>query len=183
MPLWHSSLLQPRHHLQAEQRVVPRRSQSEELDGVQAAASRVFRYNLASAQPATGHPVEYQPLTAHTRRPQPQQTVAKQFRSSLHELIESVRKTRPRFVRCIKSNEKATPRLFNTTGVLRQLRYAGVIAALNMRRAGYPSRCVTATHTRTQRERERDTERQRAKGTHTPTETPCMVVCRYAAAG
>lgn len=103
----------------------------------------------------------------HTRRPQPQQTVAKQFRTSLHELIESVRKTRPRFVRCIKSNEKATPRLFNTTGVLRQLRYAGVIAALNMRRAGYPSRCVTATHTR--RQRERETERETGSEGHTHT--------------
>ena len=48
--------------------------------------------------------------------------------------------TSPRFVRCIKSNEEKKANNFDRNSVLRQLKYAGVLEALRIRRAGYPNR-------------------------------------------
>ena len=68
------------------------------------------------------------------------QTVSKRFRDQLKDLIQSMRRTTPRFVRCMKSNDFKEARFFESANVLRQLKYAGVMEALRVRRAGYPNR-------------------------------------------
>ena len=67
-------------------------------------------------------------------------TVAKRFVDSLGGLIRTMGLTTPRFVRCIKSNAGKLPDTFESPNVLRQLKYAGVIEALRIRRSGYPNR-------------------------------------------
>ncbi len=67
-------------------------------------------------------------------------TVAKKFKDQLAALMKTMRATAPRFVRCIKSNPEKAPLLFEAPNVLRQLKYAGVMEALRVRRAGFPNR-------------------------------------------
>ncbi len=67
-------------------------------------------------------------------------TVAKRFKDQLSALIRTMKATSPRFVRCIKSNTVKAPLEFEAPNVLRQLKYAGVMEALRVRRAGFPNR-------------------------------------------
>lgn len=54
----------------------------------------------------------------------------------------TLRKSSPRYIRCIKPNNKFTPTDFNSTDVLKQLRCAGMLEAIRIRKAGYSIRIV-----------------------------------------
>jgi hypothetical protein len=69
-----------------------------------------------------------------------QQTVATRFREEMDRLTSLVAPTKLQFVRCIKSNPSQLPGKMHGRAVLEQLQNAGVMAALDMRRAGFPSR-------------------------------------------
>jgi myosin heavy subunit len=69
-----------------------------------------------------------------------QSTVAGRFKHQLSNLMKTLHSTESRFVRCVKSNTLLKPQIFNSNEVLRQLKYAGVMAALEMRRSGFPTR-------------------------------------------
>jgi myosin heavy subunit len=69
-----------------------------------------------------------------------QSTVAARFKTQLLNLMSTLHSTESRFVRCIKTNTFLKPQIFNANEVLRQLKYAGVMAALEMRRSGFPTR-------------------------------------------
>lgn len=66
-------------------------------------------------------------------------TASRRFRSSLATLIQAVEATQTHFVRCINSNPDQRPASFDAPTVLRQLRYSGVLEALRVRRAGFPT--------------------------------------------
>lgn len=68
------------------------------------------------------------------------ETVAMRFRQGMDALMATITATVPRFVRCIKSNNLQRSDMFEAPVVLRQLKYAGVMAALSMRRSGFPTR-------------------------------------------
>lgn len=70
------------------------------------------------------------------------QTVATRFTASLHELTEVLARTQTRFVRCVKTNGLLKPQIFDKPSVLRQLKTSGVMSALEIRRAGYPTRLL-----------------------------------------
>jgi len=67
-------------------------------------------------------------------------TVASKFRRKLRKLLEDVAETETRYVRCIKPNAEASSTKFDAAAVCAQLRCAGVVAAVEMTRAGYPNR-------------------------------------------
>ena len=69
-----------------------------------------------------------------------QKTVASKFRRRLKKLLEDVSRTETRYVRCVKPNSEASSTLFDSSSVCAQLRCAGVVAAVEMTRAGYPNR-------------------------------------------
>jgi len=69
-------------------------------------------------------------------------TVVAQFQSSLLELMETLNKSHPFFVRCIRSNAQKEPLEFDAELVLRQLRYTGMLETVKIRQAGYPSRIL-----------------------------------------
>ena len=69
-----------------------------------------------------------------------QKTVGQQFKEQLSELIESVQKTDPHYIRCIKPNDAAKPLLMTRKRTTEQLRYGGVLEAVRVARAGYPVR-------------------------------------------
>eukprot|EP00618_Florenciella_parvula_P035127 CAMPEP_0119481752 /NCGR_PEP_ID=MMETSP1344-20130328/9936_1 /TAXON_ID=236787 /ORGANISM="Florenciella parvula, Strain CCMP2471" /LENGTH=1560 /DNA_ID=CAMNT_0007516129 /DNA_START=105 /DNA_END=4787 /DNA_ORIENTATION=+ len=69
-------------------------------------------------------------------------TVGNRFLSQLQQLVGMLRASETRFVRCIKTNETFSPSVVDKTSVLRQLVCSGVMAALEVRRAGFPSRML-----------------------------------------
>jgi myosin-5 len=69
-------------------------------------------------------------------------TVGQQFKEQLTSLIESVQKTDPHYIRCIKPNDAAKPLMMTRKRTTEQLRYGGVLEAIRVARAGYPVRMV-----------------------------------------
>ena len=69
-------------------------------------------------------------------------SLSNQFRSQLASLIVTLRKSSPRYIRCIKPNNKFTPTDFDSNDVLKQLRCAGMLEAIRIRKAGYSIRIV-----------------------------------------
>ena len=54
----------------------------------------------------------------------------------------TLRKSSPRYIRCLKPNNLFTPTDFNSKDVLKQLRCAGMLEAIRIRKAGYSIRTV-----------------------------------------
>jgi len=71
-------------------------------------------------------------------------TVSSEFRGQLNDLMEIVSETRPLFVRCIKPNNTSEGGRFERNLVLEQLRYGGVLQAVQISRAGFPVRTLHA---------------------------------------
>ncbi|KAB0792987.1 hypothetical protein PPYR_12607 [Photinus pyralis] len=67
-------------------------------------------------------------------------TVAARFGDSLHQLLESMARCQPWFVRCIKPNNDKSPMKFDMPVVIEQLRYSGMLETIHIRQAGYPVR-------------------------------------------
>ncbi|KRX06758.1 P-loop containing nucleoside triphosphate hydrolase [Pseudocohnilembus persalinus] len=67
-------------------------------------------------------------------------TVSYYFREQLKNLIEKLEKSQPYYIRCIKPNDKKLPNEFDSFNVLRQLKCAGLIEAIRIRKAGYSIR-------------------------------------------
>eukprot|EP01101_Sappina_pedata_P005843 TRINITY_DN276_c0_g1_i1.p1 TRINITY_DN276_c0_g1~~TRINITY_DN276_c0_g1_i1.p1 ORF type:complete len:826 (-),score=451.20 TRINITY_DN276_c0_g1_i1:2028-4424(-) len=69
-------------------------------------------------------------------------TVSGRFRNSLNALNEKMMSTAPYFVRCIKPNMTKLPNEFVPDFVNEQLKYAGMLETIRIRRLGYPIRYV-----------------------------------------
>ncbi|KAH8097375.1 hypothetical protein JL720_265 [Aureococcus anophagefferens] len=69
-------------------------------------------------------------------------TVANKYLGQLNALVNVLRESSSRFVRCIKTNEDKLPAKLDKPSVLRQLVCSGVMAALEVRRAGFPTRVL-----------------------------------------
>nr|GMC51843.1 myosin-2-like isoform X1 [Ipomoea batatas] len=68
------------------------------------------------------------------------QSVAKNFKCQLFQLMEQLENTTPHFIRCIKSNTKKIPGVFEKDLVLQQLQCCGILEVVRISRAGYPTR-------------------------------------------
>eukprot|EP00397_Hematodinium_sp_SG-2012_P001741 GEMP01001746.1.p1 GENE.GEMP01001746.1~~GEMP01001746.1.p1 ORF type:complete len:1288 (+),score=365.72 GEMP01001746.1:72-3866(+) len=67
-------------------------------------------------------------------------TVSLAFRQQLDTLVADLNKTYPRYIRCIKPNANKRAKDFDSCDVLRQLRCAGMLESIRIRRAGYSVR-------------------------------------------
>uniref|UniRef100_A0A0D9WJ44 Myosin motor domain-containing protein n=1 Tax=Leersia perrieri TaxID=77586 RepID=A0A0D9WJ44_9ORYZ len=67
-------------------------------------------------------------------------SIATRFKGQLHELMETLSSTEPHYIRCIKPNNLLKPATFENTNVLHQLRCSGVLEAIRISCAGYPTR-------------------------------------------
>jgi myosin V len=59
------------------------------------------------------------------------------FETDIAKLIDTIERTTPRFVRCIKSNETKRAFYFETNKVYNQLQYLGVLDSVRIRHDGY----------------------------------------------
>ncbi|GLH16633.1 Myosin-VIIa [Gryllus bimaculatus] len=69
-----------------------------------------------------------------------QQTVSTYFRYSLMDLLQKMVSGSPQFVRCIKPNDARLPSLFDSSKVVKQLRYTGVLETIRIRQHGFSHR-------------------------------------------
>jgi len=67
-------------------------------------------------------------------------SVGADFKKQLGDLIATIGKTAPHYIRCIKPNDKNRAKLFNKPRVVDQLRCGGVLEAVRVARAGFPIR-------------------------------------------
>ncbi|VAH21982.1 unnamed protein product [Triticum turgidum subsp. durum] len=67
-------------------------------------------------------------------------SIANRFKGQLHELMETLSSTEPHYIRCVKPNNLLKPATFENINVLQQLRCSGVLEAIRISCAGYPTR-------------------------------------------
>ncbi|ETL89032.1 hypothetical protein L917_11962 [Phytophthora nicotianae] len=67
-------------------------------------------------------------------------SVSAQFRHQLHELMNKISLANPRYVRCIKPNEFKRPSELNDADCARQLKYSGMMEAIQIRQRGFALR-------------------------------------------
>ncbi|XP_058786006.1 myosin-15-like isoform X5 [Vicia villosa] len=67
-------------------------------------------------------------------------SVASRFKQQLQALMETLKTTEPHYIRCVKPNSLNLPQKFENTSVLHQLRCGGVLEAVRISLAGYPTR-------------------------------------------
>ncbi|XP_021676853.2 myosin-15 isoform X1 [Hevea brasiliensis] len=67
-------------------------------------------------------------------------SVASRFKQQLQALMETLNSTEPHYIRCVKPNSFNRPQKFENTSILHQLRCGGVLEAVRISLAGYPTR-------------------------------------------
>ncbi|KAL4332548.1 hypothetical protein GQ457_07G039200 [Hibiscus cannabinus] len=67
-------------------------------------------------------------------------SVATRFKQQLQALMETLNSTEPHYIRCVKPNSLNKPQKFENLSVLHQLRCGGVLEAVRISLAGYPTR-------------------------------------------
>jgi len=67
-------------------------------------------------------------------------SLGKQFSDSLRVLRSRIDTTMPHYIRCLKPNDELAPDNFDPKNIVEQLRYCGVLEAVRVSRAGYPTR-------------------------------------------
>lgn len=80
------------------------------------------------------------PVSVSNKKHAASVTVSSQFRAQLDELMRTLRKTRPHYIKCIKPNTAKAARSFQAELVMEQLRYSGVLEVVRIRREGFPIR-------------------------------------------
>ena len=71
-------------------------------------------------------------------------TVWTKYKNQLHSLMADLKKTRSRYIRCIKPNSVKKPELLEHGLVVDQLRSAGVVAGITISRSVFPNRLDNA---------------------------------------
>ncbi|KAL8104813.1 myosin-6-like [Apium graveolens] len=67
-------------------------------------------------------------------------SIATRFKQQLQTLLEILNATEPHYVRCVKPNNLLKPGIFENHNVLNQLRCGGVMEAIRISCAGFPTR-------------------------------------------
>ncbi|KAM9734447.1 unconventional myosin-Vb [Menidia menidia] len=94
------------------------------------------------APPPKSSRINVRPLKPAPQAPnrEHRKTVGHQFRTSLALLMDTLNRTTPHYVRCIKPNDLKEPFSFDSRRAVQQLRACGVLETIRISAAGYPSR-------------------------------------------
>ncbi|KOM46098.1 hypothetical protein LR48_Vigan06g140400 [Vigna angularis] len=82
----------------------------------------------------------FPPLPENATKSKKFSSVATQFKLQLQSLLETLNATEPHYIRCVKPNHLLKPGIFGNKIVLQQLRCGGVMEAIRISCAGYPTR-------------------------------------------
>ncbi|KAM7485326.1 hypothetical protein LguiA_001335 [Lonicera macranthoides] len=82
----------------------------------------------------------FPPLPEESSKTSKFSSIASQFKQQLQSLLETLSATEPHYVRCVKPNNLLKPSIFENENVLQQLRCGGVLEAIRISCAGFPTR-------------------------------------------
>ncbi|XP_060182652.1 myosin-11-like [Lycium barbarum] len=67
-------------------------------------------------------------------------SIGSRFKLQLQQLMETLNATQPHYIRCVKPNNLLKPAVFENDNIMRQLRCGGVLEAIRISCAGFPTR-------------------------------------------
>ncbi|XP_017234986.1 myosin-11 isoform X1 [Daucus carota subsp. sativus] len=67
-------------------------------------------------------------------------SIGSRFKAQLQQLMETLNSTEPHYIRCVKPNNLLKPAIFENVNIIQQLRCGGVLEAIRISCAGYPTR-------------------------------------------
>ncbi|KAJ1409369.1 P-loop containing nucleoside triphosphate hydrolase [Sesbania bispinosa] len=67
-------------------------------------------------------------------------SIGSRFKLQLQQLMETLNSTEPHYIRCVKPNNLLKPAVFENVNIMQQLRCGGVLEAIRISCAGYPTR-------------------------------------------
>ncbi|CAG7892000.1 unnamed protein product [Brassica rapa] len=67
-------------------------------------------------------------------------SIGSRFKLQLQSLMETLNSTEPHYIRCVKPNNVLKPAIFENLNVIQQLRCGGVLEAIRISCAGYPTK-------------------------------------------
>ncbi|KAK4273572.1 hypothetical protein QN277_021949 [Acacia crassicarpa] len=82
----------------------------------------------------------FPPLPEETSKSSKFSSIASRFKLQLQSLMETLNSTEPHYIRCVKPNNLLKPAIFENANVMQQLRCGGVLEAIRISCAGYPTR-------------------------------------------
>uniref|UniRef100_A0A7N0TWA0 Myosin-17-like n=1 Tax=Kalanchoe fedtschenkoi TaxID=63787 RepID=A0A7N0TWA0_KALFE len=82
----------------------------------------------------------FPPLPEESSKSSKFSSIGLRFKQQLHTLMETLNATEPHYIRCVKPNNVLKPGIFENKNVIQQLRCGGVLEAIRISCAGYPTR-------------------------------------------
>ncbi|WOK92378.1 myosin-11-like isoform X1 [Canna indica] len=82
----------------------------------------------------------FPPLPEETAKSSKFSSIGSRFKLQLQALMDTLNSTEPHYIRCVKPNNLLKPAIFENVSVLQQLRCGGVLEAIRISCAGYPTR-------------------------------------------
>ncbi|GFQ02596.1 myosin-8 [Phtheirospermum japonicum] len=82
----------------------------------------------------------FPPLPEESSKSSKFSSIGSQFKQQLQALLETLSATEPHYIRCVKPNNLLKPSIFENSNVLQQLRCGGVMEAIRISCAGFPTR-------------------------------------------
>ncbi|CAL4927330.1 unnamed protein product [Urochloa decumbens] len=82
----------------------------------------------------------FPPLPEETSKQSKFSSIGTRFKQQLQSLMETLSTTEPHYIRCVKPNAVLKPGIFENFNVLNQLRCGGVLEAIRISCAGYPTK-------------------------------------------
>ncbi|KAF1876116.1 hypothetical protein Lal_00006747 [Lupinus albus] len=67
-------------------------------------------------------------------------SIGSRFKLQLQSLMETLNSTEPHYIRCVKPNNALRPSIFENINIMQQLRCGGVLEAIRISCAGYPTK-------------------------------------------
>ncbi|GLT80868.1 hypothetical protein SLA2020_522800 [Shorea laevis] len=82
----------------------------------------------------------FPPLPEETSKSSKFSSIGSRFKLQLQSLMETLNSTEPHYIRCVKPNNLLKPAIFENVNIMQQLRCGGVLEAIRISCAGYPTR-------------------------------------------
>ncbi|XP_031388842.1 myosin-17-like [Punica granatum] len=82
----------------------------------------------------------FPPLPEDSSKSSKFSSIGSRFKMQLQSLMEILSVTEPHYIRCVKPNNDLKPAIFENLNVIQQLRCGGVLEAVRISCAGYPTR-------------------------------------------
>ncbi|KAJ9543544.1 hypothetical protein OSB04_023251 [Centaurea solstitialis] len=81
----------------------------------------------------------FPPLREEATKKSKFSSIGSRFRLQLQQLMETLNATQPHYIRCVKPNNHLKPAIFENVNIIHQLRCGGVLEAIRISCAGYPT--------------------------------------------